>query len=252
MRTKSNNALPRARRRFFLCITRASDAKWTRSWLSRAGMAVAVVEDNAHGLYGRYRGRYLGTLRQLATLSFHETKNFTCGEGGALLINDANLQSSAPRFFAKREQIEADFSAAKSTSTPGSISDRAICLQTCWPRSSAHSSNIAIRFSRCDDEIWETYARELASWAENKRRPAADRPAGMRTELPHVLRNHAVPREQASIDLAPRRAWGFSRCFIICRYISRRWVCGLVDARANVPSQKIWRIACCVFHFSPE
>ena len=52
---------------------------------------IAVVEDNAHGLYGRYRGRYLGTLGQLATLSFHETKNFTCGEGGALLINDANL-----------------------------------------------------------------------------------------------------------------------------------------------------------------
>ena len=50
---------------------------------------IAVVEDNAHGLYGRYRGRYLGTLGQLATLSFHETKNFTCGEGGALLINDS-------------------------------------------------------------------------------------------------------------------------------------------------------------------
>ena len=49
---------------------------------------IAVVEDNAHGLYGRYRGRYLGTLGQLATLSFHETKNFTCGEGGALIIND--------------------------------------------------------------------------------------------------------------------------------------------------------------------
>jgi dTDP-4-amino-4,6-dideoxygalactose transaminase len=51
--------------------------------------SIAVVEDNAHGLYGRYRGRYLGTFGQLATLSFHETKNFTCGEGGALLINDS-------------------------------------------------------------------------------------------------------------------------------------------------------------------
>lgn len=49
---------------------------------------VAVVEDNAHGLFGRYRGRYLGTFGALATQSFHETKNFTCGEGGALLIND--------------------------------------------------------------------------------------------------------------------------------------------------------------------
>lgn len=48
---------------------------------------VAVIEDNAHGLLGRYRGRPLGSLGDLATQSFHETKNFTCGEGGALLVN---------------------------------------------------------------------------------------------------------------------------------------------------------------------
>src|SRR5215467_8802286 len=48
---------------------------------------VAVIEDNAHGLFGKYKGRYLGTFGCLATQSFHETKNFTCGEGGALLIN---------------------------------------------------------------------------------------------------------------------------------------------------------------------
>ena len=49
---------------------------------------VAIVEDNAHALYGKYRGRYLGTFGCLATQSFHETKNLNCGEGGALLIND--------------------------------------------------------------------------------------------------------------------------------------------------------------------
>lgn len=49
---------------------------------------IPVVEDNAHGLFGKYRGRYLGTFGCLTTQSFHETKNFTCGEGGALLIND--------------------------------------------------------------------------------------------------------------------------------------------------------------------
>lgn len=49
---------------------------------------VAVVEDNAHGLFGRYKGKYLGTFGSLAAQSFHETKNFSCGEGGALLIND--------------------------------------------------------------------------------------------------------------------------------------------------------------------
>ena len=52
---------------------------------------IAVVEDNAHGLFGRYKGRYLGTFGVLAAQSFHETKNFSCGEGGALLINDPTL-----------------------------------------------------------------------------------------------------------------------------------------------------------------
>jgi dTDP-4-amino-4,6-dideoxygalactose transaminase len=57
---------------------------------------IPVVEDNAHGLFGRYRGRSLGTLGCLATLSFHETKNISCGEGGALLIND-------PRYLERAE-----------------------------------------------------------------------------------------------------------------------------------------------------
>lgn len=49
---------------------------------------VAIVEDNAHGLFGKYKQRWLGTLGTLATQSFHETKNITCGEGGALVVND--------------------------------------------------------------------------------------------------------------------------------------------------------------------
>jgi dTDP-4-amino-4,6-dideoxygalactose transaminase len=50
---------------------------------------VRLVEDNAHGLFGRWRGEPLGSLGRFATLSFHETKNFVCGEGGALVLNDA-------------------------------------------------------------------------------------------------------------------------------------------------------------------
>lgn len=47
-----------------------------------------IVEDNAHGLFGKYKGRNLGTFGTFATQSFHETKNISCGEGGALLLND--------------------------------------------------------------------------------------------------------------------------------------------------------------------
>jgi dTDP-4-amino-4,6-dideoxygalactose transaminase len=56
---------------------------------------IAIVEDNAHGLFATYRGRQLGTFGSLATQSFHETKNFTCGEGGALLVNDERLVERA-------------------------------------------------------------------------------------------------------------------------------------------------------------
>lgn len=46
-----------------------------------------LVEDNAHGLFGRDRGRPLGSFGRVSTLSFHETKNIICGEGGALVVN---------------------------------------------------------------------------------------------------------------------------------------------------------------------
>jgi dTDP-4-amino-4,6-dideoxygalactose transaminase len=52
-----------------------------------ARRGIPVVEDNAHGLFGSYKGRQLGTIGELSTLSFHETKNITCGEGGALVLN---------------------------------------------------------------------------------------------------------------------------------------------------------------------
>jgi dTDP-4-amino-4,6-dideoxygalactose transaminase len=59
---------------------------------------LTVIEDNAHGLFGHYRGRPLGSFGALSTLSFHETKNVTCGEGGALVIND-------PRYVERAEII---------------------------------------------------------------------------------------------------------------------------------------------------
>jgi dTDP-4-amino-4,6-dideoxygalactose transaminase len=47
-----------------------------------------VIEDAAQALMARYKGRYLGTIGDFGCISFHETKNIHCGEGGALLIND--------------------------------------------------------------------------------------------------------------------------------------------------------------------
>jgi dTDP-4-amino-4,6-dideoxygalactose transaminase len=48
---------------------------------------VTLIEDNAHGLFGTFHDRPLGSMGRFAAQSFHETKNFVCGEGGALLLN---------------------------------------------------------------------------------------------------------------------------------------------------------------------
>ena len=70
---------------------------------------VRIVEDAAHGLYGRWRGEPLGSLGRFASLSFHETKNFTCGEGGALLLNDASDVARARVLYDKGTDRQAFF-----------------------------------------------------------------------------------------------------------------------------------------------
>lgn len=57
--------------------------------------SIVVIEDNAHGIYGKYKNINLGSIGHLATLSFHETKNITCGEGGALIVNDEKYYQRA-------------------------------------------------------------------------------------------------------------------------------------------------------------
>ncbi len=54
-----------------------------------------VIEDAAQGLMSSYKGRALGTIGHMGTISFHETKNIISGEGGALLVNDPTLKERA-------------------------------------------------------------------------------------------------------------------------------------------------------------
>ncbi len=55
-----------------------------------------VIEDAAQGVMSTYKGRYLGTIGTFGCYSFHETKNFSMGEGGAIVVND-------PKYFEKAE-----------------------------------------------------------------------------------------------------------------------------------------------------
>jgi dTDP-4-amino-4,6-dideoxygalactose transaminase len=125
---------------------------------------IAVVEDNAHGLYGRYRGRYLGTFGQLAALSFHETKNFSCGEGGALLMSDARLIDRAEiirekgtdrsRFF-RGEVDKYNWVDIGSSYLPSDLLAAFLRAQL------EHREEI--QSSR--RQLWENYMRELSGWA---------------------------------------------------------------------------------------
>jgi dTDP-4-amino-4,6-dideoxygalactose transaminase len=126
---------------------------------------VAVVEDNAHGMFAKYNGKYLGTFGALATQSFHETKNFTCGEGGALLINDASLVERAEiirekgtdrsRFY--RGQVDKySWRDVGSSFLPSGVLAAFLLEQL---RAREH-----IQAKR--RQIFETYAEGLRDWAE--------------------------------------------------------------------------------------
>jgi len=62
---------------------------------------ILVVEDAAHAITARYKERFLGTIGHLAALSFHETKNISCGQGGMLMVNDPKLVQRAEKIWSK-------------------------------------------------------------------------------------------------------------------------------------------------------
>jgi dTDP-4-amino-4,6-dideoxygalactose transaminase len=126
---------------------------------------IAVVEDNAHGLFGRYRDQPLGTFGALSTQSFHETKNIVCGEGGALLINDPRYVERAEiirekgtdrsRFF--RGQVDKyTWVELGSSYLPAEILAAFLCAQL-----EAATAIQAARRSR-----WERYEAALGDWAD--------------------------------------------------------------------------------------
>jgi dTDP-4-amino-4,6-dideoxygalactose transaminase len=123
-----------------------------------------VIEDNAHGLFGRYRGRYLGTFGELATQSFHETKNFTCGEGGALLINN-------PAFI-ERAEILREKGTNRSRFFRGQV-DRYtwVDVGSSYLPSDILAAFLFAQFQVRDQvqahrqQAWERYAVALSAWA---------------------------------------------------------------------------------------
>ena len=83
---------------------------------ARGAARLIVIEDAAQGVGATWQGRALGALGAIGALSFHETKNVSCGEGGALLVNDARFVERA-EILRRRAPTARASSAARSTST---------------------------------------------------------------------------------------------------------------------------------------
>ena len=125
---------------------------------------VKIIEDNAHGLFGKYRGRWLGTFGEFGVQSFHETKNITCGEGGALLINNPA--------YVERAEIIREKGTNRSTFFRGQV-DKYTWVDV---GSSYVMSDVlaAFLFAQLEvwpsiqarrRQIWERYAFELSDWS---------------------------------------------------------------------------------------
>ena len=130
-----------------------------------AERSLTVIEDNAHGLFGKRRDRMLGSFAPLATQSFHETKNVNCGEGGALVIND-------PRFIDRAEII-------REKGTNRSRFFRGLVDKYTWVdvgssflMSDLLAAYLLGQLERRDDiqqkrrAVWHRYHEALGEWAE--------------------------------------------------------------------------------------
>ncbi|MBV6402505.1 MAG: dTDP-4-amino-4,6-dideoxygalactose transaminase [Anaerolineales bacterium] len=126
---------------------------------------IPVIEDNAHGLFGKYKGKDLGTFGVMATQSFHETKNLTSGEGGALLINDEKYFEDA--------EILREKGTNRSRFFRGQVDKYTwVNLGSSYLPSEILAAHLLAQLEKREEiqsarkRIWETYYKELADWAE--------------------------------------------------------------------------------------
>ena len=126
---------------------------------------LAVIEDNAHGLFGKYKGKLLGTFGSLAAQSFHETKNFSCGEGGALIINREE--------YIERAEIIREKGTNRSSFFRGEIDKYSwVDIGSSYVLSDLLAAFLYAKLEAAEKiqtrrrEIWQRYEKGLRDWAE--------------------------------------------------------------------------------------
>ena len=154
-----------------------------------------VIEDAAQGVMSRYRGRPLGSIGHMGTLSFHETKNITAGEGGALLINDIALVDRAQVIREKgtnrMQFLEGQVDKYTWLDIGSSYLPSEMTAAFLWGQMEA-----AVDITRRRLDLWHAYHRAFASLeaAGRLRRPVVPSDCTINGHLYYVLLPPDVPR----------------------------------------------------------
>jgi dTDP-4-amino-4,6-dideoxygalactose transaminase len=176
-----------------------------------AGHGLVVVEDAAHALLATYKGRPLGGIGQLATLSFHETKNVICGEGGAVLVNDPEL--------VERAEIVQEKGTNRRQFYRGLVDKYTwVDVGSSYLLSDINAAFLYAQFeaaeamTRSRMAIWDAYHAGFAGLEESGavRRPVVPEEAGHNAHLYYLLLDD---REQRDAFMAALAARGVSSVF---------------------------------------
>lgn len=163
-----------------------------------------VVEDAAQGVNAKYKGKYLGTIGDFGCYSFHETKNYVCGEGGALLIN-----SDDPKII-ERAEIIREKGTNRSKFHRGEVDKYTwVEVGSSYLPSDLLAAFLYAQLERLDEiqkmrmEIWNSYYSELKSFedAGNIRLPDVPDYAEHNAHLFYVLFNDEQTRDRVMNQL---------------------------------------------------
>jgi dTDP-4-amino-4,6-dideoxygalactose transaminase len=166
---------------------------------------LAVIEDNAHGLGGSYRGRSLGSIADMATQSFHETKNAQCGEGGALVLNNLT--------YLERAEIIREKGTNRTQFFRGMVDKyRWVDVGSSYLPSDILAAFLAGQLEAFDDiqrqrrAVWDTYHDALASWASDQgiERPTVPAECDHPAHLYYLLLPDLDNRQAMTAHLAER------------------------------------------------
>lgn len=152
---------------------RAADFEKLRKLATKHG--ITIIEDNAHGFGGSFGNTRLGTLGDISTHSFHETKNFSCGEGGNVVLNDTK--------FLERAEILREKGTNRSRFLRGQVDKYTwVDIGSSWVMSDILAAVLFAQLERMDQvitkrmDIYNSYHQEISQWAQSNdvRVPAND------------------------------------------------------------------------------